>query len=48
MFFRMIKRDLKRRKSMNLILLVFVFLVSAFISASVGVSCIIKCPKRKK
>lgn len=36
MFFRMIKRDLKRRKSMNLILLVFVFLVSAFISASVG------------
>ena len=36
MFFRMIKRDLRRRKSMNLILLVFVFLVSAFISASVG------------
>lgn len=36
MYLRMMKRDLKRKKAMNLILLIFVFLASAFIASSVG------------
>lgn len=36
MYARILKRDLRRRKTMNMILLLFIFLVSMFISSSVN------------
>ncbi len=36
MFFKILKKDLKRKKSMNFILLVFILLATMFISASVN------------
>ena len=36
MFFRILKKDLKRKKSMNFILLVFILLATLFISASLN------------
>ena len=35
MYARILKRDLRRRKTMSMILLLFIFLVSMFISSSV-------------
>lgn len=34
MFFRILKKDIKRKKTMNVILLIFVILAATFISAS--------------
>ena len=36
MFFRILKKDLKRKKTMNIILLLFVIMCSMFASASVS------------
>ena len=36
MFFKILKKDLKRKKSMNLILLIFIMLATMFISASLN------------
>ncbi|GKX67573.1 ABC transporter permease [Inconstantimicrobium mannanitabidum] len=36
MFFRILKKDLKRKKSMNIILLIFIILATTFLSSSVN------------
>ncbi|MDT8715343.1 ABC transporter permease [Clostridium sp. 19966] len=36
MFFRILKRDLKRKKSMNIILLIFIILAATFLASSVN------------
>ncbi|MBQ8914519.1 MAG: hypothetical protein IJ054_10825, partial [Lachnospiraceae bacterium] len=36
MFFRILKKDLKRKKTMNIILLLFVILSAMFVAASVN------------
>lgn len=41
MYARILKRDLRRRKTMNMILLLFIFLVSMFISSSVNICLIV-------
>lgn len=35
MFFRILKKDLKRKKTMNIILLLFIILAAMFLSSSV-------------
>ena len=36
MYFRILKKDLKRKRTMNIILLIFIILASTFISSSVN------------
>ncbi len=36
MFFRILKKDLKRKKSMNIILLIFIILATTFLASSVN------------
>lgn len=36
MYLRILKKDLKRKKTMNLILLIFIILAAMFIASSVG------------
>jgi putative ABC transport system permease protein len=37
MYFRMLKKDLRRKKTMNIILLIFIILAGTFISSSVNI-----------